>query len=132
MKRAAQRAGAALHVCKVLQLAVAVPDAFFRNAHPIQHRQEQIRHRGLLGISKMASALDLARGAAGQQDRQIIMGMHIAVAQAAAVHDHRPVQQIGIAVRSRTKLVQKIRESLDVMGVDLCKLVDFYLIALMV
>ncbi len=79
----------------------------------------------------MTSALDLPRRAACQQDGQVLVRVHIAVAQAASVDEHRVIQQVAIAVRRGPQPVQVVREHLDMMRVDLGELFDLLPVSLM-
>ena len=56
--------------------------------------------------------------------RQIVVLMAIAVAQAAAVDDHRVIQQRALAVLGRLHLAEEVAQHLDVVLVDLLKPLD--------
>ena len=60
------------------------------------------------------------------------MQVLVAVAEAAAVDDHRVVEQRPVAIGRGFQLLQKVREALDVEAVDLRYLLDLFGVALMV
>ena len=72
---------------KEVQLPSAVPQLFDRSPYYIQHGCVQIRYQRALRIADVTPAFDLARSPARQQDRQVIVPMHVAIAQTAAVGD---------------------------------------------
>ena len=62
--------------------------------------------------------LDRACALPGQQNRQVVVAMQIAVADAAAVNDHRMIEQRAVAVRCRLELVEEVCKLGDVKSVD--------------
>jgi len=71
----------------------AVGQLFGRRTGPVEHGQVQVRQRRFLGISNMPPRLDGPAALGQQQDRQVVVVVAVAVADAAAVDDHRPLQQ---------------------------------------
>src|SRR5439155_18175844 len=61
-----------------------------------QETQQQIRHRDVLRIDDVATALQLPAQAARNDDGQLEMVMNMAVAHAASVENHRMVEQIPV------------------------------------
>ena len=57
--------------------------------------------------------------AAGEQDREVLVRVPVAVAQAAAVDDHRMVEQGALAIGRRLQLPEEAREELRVERIDL-------------
>ena len=62
--------------------------------------------------------LELAGGAARNENRQRVVIVLIAIAHAAAVEDRGMVQQIAVAIGRLLELVEKVRKHLDVIAVD--------------
>ena len=67
------------------------------NAQPLQHRDEQIRQRIVVGFVE-SEVLAVFESAAGQQHRQVVIVVVVAVAEIAAVEDLRAVEQRGVAL----------------------------------
>ena len=57
-----------------------------------------------------------------QQDRQVVVVVAVAVADAAAVDDHAVVEQRAVAFLDRLQLAEQVGELLDVEAVDLLDL----------
>jgi hypothetical protein len=66
----------------------------------------------------MAIASELSRRSAGDEDRQRIVIVLVAVAHAAAVEHDRVIQQVAIAIRRRAQLFEEVPEHLHVITVD--------------
>ena len=75
-------------------------------------------------IADVPAALEFSRPAADQSQRQIGVRVPIAVGDAAAVEDHRVIEQRAVAVRSRFHALDQISELIHVMRVDLDGLGD--------
>ena len=70
-----------------------------RSGRPaIQHRQQQVGHRRVLRVADVPPALQPARGAAREDDRQVGVVVRVAVAHPAAVEHQRVVEQRAVAV----------------------------------
>src|SRR6185369_1812695 len=69
-----------------LHRACAVPERLIRNPELLEHREQQVRQRGLLRHLDVPVALELAGRAARQNDWQRVVVVLVAVAHAAAVH----------------------------------------------
>ena len=70
----------------------------------------------------MPAGLDRAAAATGHEDRQVVVVVAVAVADAAAVDDHRVVKQRAIALTDRLQLAEQVGELFDVKAVDLLDL----------
>ena len=79
----------------------------------------------------MPTALDLAGRAAREHQGKVVMGVRIAVANAAAVKNHGMIEKSAIAVGRRIQLLQKVGKALHVKFVDLHGLGDLLGIVLM-
>src|SRR5215471_3762727 len=90
-----------LEAGEVVQFAGAVAQSFRADVHAVEQRQVQIRDRGLALVDDMVAGLQCSGAAARKQYRQVLMKVTVAVAQAAAIYDHRMIQQSSVAVRSR-------------------------------
>ena len=75
--------------------------------------------RRLRRILDVAAARESAARTARQHCRQLRVRMKVAVADAAAVHEQRVIQQRAIAVRRRLEPIQEIREQAHVIRIDL-------------
>ena len=76
----------------MLNLACAVADFLWLHASHIEHRQEQVGHRGALLVLNVTTTLHLACGTARNECWQIHMFMTISIAQAASKHHEGNVQ----------------------------------------
>src|SRR5439155_6913928 len=56
--------------------------------------------------------------ATGDQDREVVVVVLVAVADAAAVEHHRALEQVRVAFLRLEELLQQVRELLDVEAVD--------------
>ena len=104
------------------QMACAVADLLRRrDSNLVQHGQEEVRHRGLVGDREreVTTALERTAGAARDQARQVHVVVDVAVAQAAAVENHRVIEQRAVAVVRVAHSLQEVAEQLDVVLVDL-------------
>lgn len=70
----------------------------------------EVCQRSGFSILDVASTLQLSRPAAGDDDRQIRMVVHVRVPHAASVHVHRMVKQRAVAVPSGFQFVQEVGE----------------------
>src|SRR4029434_637838 len=67
--------------------------------------------------------------AASQKDREVVVVVRIAVAQAGTVDDHAVVEQRAVALAHRLELVEEVGELPRVERVDLRELFDVRLVA---
>ncbi len=68
-------------------------------AEAVEHRQPEVVERRLGLVADVAAGLDRAAALAGQQDRQVVVGVAVAVGDGAAVGDHAVVEQRAVALR---------------------------------
>ena len=66
--------------------------------------------------------LDRAAPFAGDEDREVVVVVAVAVADPAPVDDHRVVEDGAVPLADRAELVQEVGELLDVVEVDLLDL----------
>src|SRR5690242_915638 len=95
---------------KARNLSRAVAQLFGMDAGLVQHGQQQVGHRSLTGITDVTATLDLARCTAGQEQRQIVVRVRIAIRNAAAVQDLGMVEQAAVAVARLGELLQHVPE----------------------
>src|SRR5262245_29460814 len=117
---------------ETIQLARAVADFLHRNSGLLQHTQQQVVERRVFRIDDVAIAFDLSRASARKDDRQVVMRVEVAVADAAAVKDQRMIEQIVVSVGRRFQPLDQIGEEFDVLLVDLRYLGDLLRVVLMV
>src|SRR5580658_10819905 len=67
----------------------------------------------------MPTTLEFTGTTSDQYQRQIGMGVAIPVGDAAAIEDHRMIEQSPVAIRSGFHTIDQISELIYVMGVDL-------------
>src|SRR5213595_2917405 len=82
------------HQRRKLSIAIAKPLLF--HAHGVQHRQIQIAQWRVSGEANVAAGLDESAAAAGEDYWQLVVIVAIAVADAAAQHDHRMIEQRAV------------------------------------
>src|SRR5579884_1381510 len=116
---------------QLLQTACAVADGLGMNAHTVEQGEEQVRHRGSVRVVQMTPRFDRARALAGQQDRQVVMVVAVAIADARAVDDHRIIEQRTLALADGLHLFQQVGQLGDMEAVDLADLVLFLLVPAM-
>ena len=80
----------------------------------------------------MPARADPSATAPREHDRQVLVVVAVAVADAAAVNDHAVVKQRAVAFRNRFHLLQHVRELLDVEGVDFADLLQLVAVVLVV
>ena len=114
------------------QQAVAVAEGVRLDAYQLEHRQEQVVQRGFILEANVSAISDRSRSAAGNDDRQLVVTMAIAVSQTAAKHDHRMVQQTAVAVFRLAEPLQEVSKLRYVEVVDLLQVGNFFLIVTMV
>ena len=100
----------------------AIAELRGRDSGPLEHREVQIIQGRLLGIDEVPAALDRAAALAGEEDRQVVVVVAVAVADPAAVDDHRMVEERPFALTDRPELLEQVGELLDVEAVDLLDL----------
>ena len=85
--------GTRVYPCKAPRGPVLSPNAVASTAHAIEHRYIEIGERRLARAANVPARLDLACALPGQQDRQVVVAVRVSVTDAAAVHDHRMIEQ---------------------------------------
>lgn len=75
------------------QFAGAVAEAFVFAADSVQHRQEQIVERRLIGETDVAAGLDRSATLTSEYDGQAAVIVTVAVSQPGAEHDHGMIEQ---------------------------------------
>src|SRR5437879_1811574 len=84
-----------------IQAAGGIAKGFGADAHAVQHGHEEVVHRRVVRILNVAAGLDGARALACEEDRQVIVVVAVAVAQARAVDDHGVVQHRAVVLFDR-------------------------------
>src|SRR5664279_1494631 len=82
-----------LHSGELIDLAGGVAELLGRDTGFIEHGEQQVVHRRLRRVPDMPAALYLTRCASDQNQREIVMGVRIAIADAAAIENHGVVKQ---------------------------------------
>src|SRR5262249_33101293 len=82
----------------------AVADLIDRNTESVENGELQIRQRRVLLAAQVTAALDCTGAAADDQHRQVVVGVEIAVADPAPVHEREVIEQGAVAVGSRVEL----------------------------
>ena len=95
---------------QLIHLAPAVGERVEPDAHLVEQRQVQVGQRRRLGEADVAAASHSARGAAGDEDRQVVVVVQVGVAHAAAVQEERMVQQRAVAFRRGPQLGEELGE----------------------
>jgi hypothetical protein len=72
----------------------------------------------------VTAALEAARGSSHQHNRQIVVEMRVAVADARAIHQQGAIEQRSIAFRRGPQLLDEMGELLHVVRVDLAEPVE--------
>jgi len=80
----------------------------------------------------VAIPLDLARAAACQHNRQIVVRMQIPITDAAPIKDQGMIEEIAVAIRRGTQPLKIIGQHLGVEDIDLGCFLDLFGIALVV
>ena len=80
--------------------------------HAVEQGQVQVHQRRVLREPQVATGLQRPAAVAGDEDRQVVVVVTIAVAVAGAVHDHAMIEQAAVALAGRLQLVE------DVGGLD--------------
>src|SRR5438105_1155271 len=88
----------------------AVAEMIRRHSGFLDHPDEQIRKRRRQRSLHVPVALKPPRGSPGNHSRKYIVTVNISVAHAAAVQNHRMIEQIAIAIRRGPQLFEELRE----------------------
>src|SRR6267142_2176868 len=104
----------------------AISDAVPLDTEVLEQRQVEVRQRCFLRITNMTSAFQRAGAAACKQQRDVPRIVSVALTHAGSIYQRGMVQQLAVAVGSRSHLVQQISKLRHVIGVDLFHLRDFF------
>ena len=66
----------------------------------------------------MAARLDCAVGVAGENHRQVVMGMSVAVADGAPIDYHAVIEQCAVTFLDTFKAIEEVREQRAMIAVD--------------
>ena len=80
------------------------------HARSVQQGHVQVRHRRVAAIGNVAARLYTAAASASEKDRQVLMRMAIAVADAASVDDQGVIEQGSVSIVSRLQFPKETRE----------------------
>lgn len=96
-----------------------------------EHRREQVIEGCVLGECHQSTCWNISSALAGQNDRQVVVVMSIPIGDTSAVNDERIIEQrCSIRISRRAEFVQKVRELLRVIRVDLGDFLDFRILVL--
>ena len=96
----------------------AVADPVAVNAQAVEQGQEQVGHRRAVRVPQVAPTAQRAVSTAGHQRRQVVVGVRVGIAQAAAVDDHRVVEQRSVLVLRVPQLAEEVGQHRHVVAVD--------------
>src|SRR4051812_7604831 len=96
------------------ELAGAVSDRVGMDARSIQQSHIQVGYGCLAGIGDVAPRLYGPAASSRDQDREVFVGMAVAVADTAAVDNQGVIEERSVAVRGRSELAQEAPEQIDV------------------
>src|SRR5437868_6938163 len=85
---------------EVFDFSAAVPERIQMNANVIQQREVEVGEGCSLLVLNMPSPLQAGSGAAGDQDRKVVVIVKAGITHAAAVHVDRVIEQRAVTVRS--------------------------------
>ena len=95
----------------------AIAQAIRRNTHSVKHGEIEVIERLRFDL-EMPARLDGATSLASHDDRQVVMIVTVAVADSAAVDDHRTVEQRARAFWNRLEFAEQIGKLLDMESID--------------
>src|SRR5262249_38221304 len=99
------------------------------DAEPLEQREVEIAQRDAFPrLRRIGLVLTVLEAAAGEDDRQVGVDVRIPVADAAAMEDHRAVQErAAVRLFNRSQLVEEMGELLHLVQLDLHEQVDILL-----
>src|SRR5262249_54121673 len=100
---------------QLIPLPLAIAERVKPHSHFVEQRQVQVGQRRRFGEADVPAALHLPGGAAGDEDRKVVVGMPVGVAHAAAVQQERVVQERSVALEGAPHFRQERRSQ---RGVD--------------
>ena len=110
----------------------AVAEVRHLGVHAVEYGNPEVVQRRFFAVFDVPARLDRAAAAAGEQNRQVVVIVGVAVGVAAAVDDHAVVQQRAVALLDALQLRQQVGELLDVELVDVADLRLLLLVAAVV
>ena len=100
------------------ELAGGVAQGLAGDAEAVQHRDQQVAHRGAVRVAHVAPGLDRAATPPAEQDRQVVVVVSVAIADAATVDQHGIVQKALVAFLDALQLVEDVGKLLNMELVD--------------
>ena len=113
-------------------MPVLSPIVFNGNPHVFQNGHVEVGQRRSLRVTNIATALDARGLPANQRNRQIVVEMRIAVADAGTVQEQCVVEHRAVALGQLRKPVDQIGKLPHVILVDLVQSLQFRRFVLMV
>src|SRR5207244_12096522 len=89
-----------------------------------ENDQIDVSERCALVITEVPTAIDVPDAAASQDNRQIFIGVQVAVRDARALDDHGVIEHRAVAIASRPQFIQVISEYPDMIRIQLNDLGD--------
>src|SRR5207249_2916333 len=89
----------------------AVAQMIHRDAGLIEHRQQEVCHGGIGRRSQVPSTLNTRRLAAKQSQREVLMGMQVAIVDTRSVEKQRVVEQPAVAFTGITQTLDQIGQT---------------------
>ena len=86
----------------------AIAEILDMDSQLVEQRHIQVRHWRVFRISDVTATLDTGSSAGHQQNGEVFIKVHVAVAQSAAVHEQRVIEQGPVAIGHRPHLFQEI------------------------
>src|SRR5216684_240384 len=112
--------------------AGAVAEFFGRHAQILEDRHMKVRERRPFRMSHVPAAFDPRVLAADECDRQVVVKVRVAVADAGAVQEQRVVQHLPLTLRKRAQLLDEVGKLLHVELVNLVQPLELRRLVLMV
>ncbi len=101
------------------QLSRAVAQLFRRHAHAIEHAEIEVGERRFFLNADVLAGLERPAAFTGEQNRQLVVVVGVAVADAASQDDHGVVQKRSLAFPNSLQFFQHISELGDVKAINL-------------
>ena len=92
--------------------------------------QIQVIQRSFLRVPDVATTLDLAGAASGNQNGQVVVRVAVPIGGSTAVNNDRVVEEVAVTVGRRSELLEEVREVLYEERINLRDVVDLLGIAL--
>lgn len=117
---------------KSAKFPIGVADFFGGDAHTLHHADVEAGEGGVVVGFEVTAGFELAVGTAGQDDRDVLGGVGIAIADAGSEKDHGVVEDVGAALGKTLHFLKQIGKLCGVPGVDLFVLIKLLRVALVV